>query len=102
MYVQDSPFPLLALPRHIFIKGEKSVEEADEAHYCSEEQHLGVEAQPSEIHSYLLPVVLPVYSQREHHTSATSSCPAVFTLNLEFLKIICDFSQGLLQIQYQL
>lgn len=47
-------------PPLVVIVGEESVDETNCPDYCSKQQHLSVEAKPSKINTYLLPIILPV------------------------------------------
>lgn len=64
-WIQQTPFDRdlignVCKPRNVTLIAEHTVDEADEAGNCSEEEHLGVEPQPSKVDTDLLTVVLPV------------------------------------------
>lgn len=46
-------------PPLVVIIGEESVDKTNGPDYCSKQQHLSVETQPSKINTYLLPIILP-------------------------------------------
>lgn len=67
-----------ALPPGAVIPVNEAVEKASHAHYCCQEEHLRVVAQPSKIDSDLLSIVFPEETQKlfledtNNHSAASS------------------------------
>ena len=52
-------------PPLVLLVGQQAVQEADEPHHRSKEQHLCVEAQPGKVDPDLLSIILPVNSREQ-------------------------------------